>query len=523
MSSIIGGGTTTTSSAKNLGVLKPATPLEITTKYCTGYYDATNAPTIATVPGTSFVWFDTSPSGNHQSNLAAGATIPTFSATGLQGLYPAVVFGAGQFMSVTDNVTMNYTTTGMCLMAVMQLNTAPTTFKNLISKSVVGTNNVEFLIQVNSARAVTVNISPDGTGGSTVTLSPAFTATIGVPFIVEIDFNVQDTVVWINGQLSAYSNTVIFNGVAPFVFGDNAHDGAHSMSQCSWHIQTLTASERGRMRLGYSSKFGTPTLMPPIIPTIVELGQSNETGKGQNASAPLAIQGTITNGFIFNTGAGVTQALQLGVNNMAVSAAEFGPEMETARALGLEYNRRIMIIKHSQSGAHLANDDLVNSYFATSGTLWNAAIANLLAAFAYERSQGRDCEIQMISWFQGEADMIGITAGLVPYLLSYQANLAAFIDALRLIVGVRGYGDTTVKFSAILSAIAISPYTDIYAPTGLGRNVMVNNSTISACASKTNATTYTITDIATFLGDNIHLDYKAQVLLGARRANVAVA
>ena len=197
----------------------------------------------------------------------------------------------------------------------------------------------------------------------------------------------------------------------------------------------------------------------------------------------------------------------------------FGPEMETARVVAAAWGRRIMLIKHALSGAHLANDDLADSFYPLTGTQWTTQLNRTIAAFAYERGQGRECEIYSFFWFQNEADMIGVTGGGALYVSSYQSNLNLYTDTYRDLISLRGFGRSNLRFIAIKSAIAIVPYTTVV--NGSPLNVQANNAIQAACDANENAQAMWIADIATFI-DGIHLDAPAQVKVGNRRALIAL-
>lgn len=502
----------------SLDTLLPSCPFGIN-KTLGFYHDANTASTIIDSPGSLFAITDRGDNGVSPFTTTGG-TFPSYSATSFNSEYPGITFGANDFLAYPDISALDYASTGMCLIAALQVTQLPSTFKNLIGKSTT-TNQIEFVLQLSSAGVLDLRISPDGTNGSLVILNPGYTVILNRPFVVEIDFNIASTVVRINGNLYAYSATSIFNGTSPIVYGDATKDGTFVLNECALFTQSLTATERLQIREGLRKKLAISVSSPEIVPTYLSAGQSNELGLASNAEAPANLtSGPITNCYIYNVPAGATQQLQIGVNNQANDASSFGPEMESGRLLAETWGKRTLLVKQALSGAHLANDDLSNSFYPTTGSQWTALITRLLAAFAYERSQGRECEIYCTFWFQGEADMIGVTSGGTPYLNSYQANLDLLIDTLRSIYSLRGFGRSNSRFVSILSAVNISPYTTVF--NGTAVNKQINVSTIAACDANDNAQSLSIEDIATFNVDNLHLNAQSQVKVGNRRALIAL-
>lgn len=502
----------------SLDTLLPSSPFGIN-KTLGFYHDANTASTILDTPGVLFAVTDRSDNGISPFTTTTG-TFPTYSATAFNSIYPGITFGANDFLAYPDSASLDYTATGMCLVAALQVTQLPSTFKNLIGKSTT-TNQIEFVLQLSSAGVLDLRISADGTNGSLVILNPGYTIILNRPFVVEIDFNVASTIFRVNGSLFAYSATGIFNGTSPIVYGDATKDGTFVLNECALFTQTLTATERLQLREGLRKKLAISVSSPEIVPTYVSAGQSNELGLASNADAPANLtSGAITNCYIYNVPAGASQQLQIGINNQGNDASSFGPEMESGRVLASAWGKRTLLIKQALSGAHLANDDLTNSFYPISGSQWSALATRLLAAFAYERSQGRECEVYCTFWFQGEADMIGVTSGGTPYLNSYQANLDLLIDTLRSIYLLRGFGRANSRFLSLLSAVNISPYTTIF--NGSPVNKQINISTIAACDQNENAQGVWIADIATFNTDNLHINANGQVEIGNRRALIAL-
>jgi hypothetical protein len=243
-----------------------------------------------------------------------------------------------------------------------------------------------------------------------------------------------------------------------------------------------------------------PDSKPPLpsLPVLILAGQSNMVGLGYNAELSAADKAPVASTTIYYNDSVHPNPNTLKWMPLApgfgVLADRFGPELSFGRRLRQLWPKPpLAIIKVAEGGTALHD-----RWAAKTGDLYKLLVAEVKAQLAVLNKTAQAQPVAVV-WMQGESD--GIKAS---YAGAYQANLTAFVGALRQELGLPG-----LPFTAGL--ISLRPEWP-YATT-------VRAGTIAAIPALAPMNVVETADLPTHAADPVHYSSASNLALGRRFAN----
>jgi len=239
-----------------------------------------------------------------------------------------------------------------------------------------------------------------------------------------------------------------------------------------------------------------PTL--PQLPVFILAGQSNMVGLGYNSELSPADKTPVANTTLYYNDSVHPNPNTLKWMPLApgfgVQADRFGPELSFGRRLRELWPKpQLALIKVAEGGTALHD-----RWAAKNGDLYKLLVSEVKQQLAV---LGAQAKLTGMIWMQGESD--GTEAG---HANAYQANLIAFVGALRQDLGV-----PSLPFTAGL--ISLRPEWP-YATT-------VRAGTIAAIGALAPMNVVETADLPTHASDPVHYTSASNLTLGRRFANAA--
>lgn len=413
------------------------------------WLDASDASTF-TKDGSNLIsqWRDKSGSGNHASQSGADTIKPTYNATGLNSL-PTVIFasaGGVDRLAVVNSASLAYT--ALSIYMVCQRDTDSGATQVAMTKYGAGTPTREWQLTVTSADAFNITASTTG-AASNVTATSAATATTGTAFLVHMNYNGTQAIIGANnanyagGAASAIVNSTSDITIGSANGGTSAFQGR--ISEIIIISRNLSATEHAGL-LNYLSDKWDVTITAPVVRDAYGLfGQSNGSGQGLVSELPPELDTTYANVQIFNPTSVSWAALDVGVNQRDDDATKHGPEVTWASAANAIYDagNNAYLVKHCDGGEHLANEDLTNSFYPVTGTIWQNMVATIGNGMSALWAAGILAEFRYIFWIHGPSDG---QSGQQDRADAYETNLGYFITTLRSHLRTYGLARSNLPF-----------------------------------------------------------------------------